>query len=79
MRIMVSEKQLQSILSNDREIGEQDSGTESGTSDPGTGTTAGAKKWETGIERGPANQIAVTKWSDIVGQKTTRGKANPIW
>ena len=35
-------------------------------------------KWESGVERGPANQIAVTKWSDTVGSKLTRGKANPI-
>tara|TARA_B110000971_G_scaffold150944_1_gene154156 strand:- start:2198 stop:2437 length:240 start_codon:yes stop_codon:yes gene_type:complete len=79
MRIMVSEKQLENILSNEREMGEQEDGTETGTGDAGAGTTAGSKKWETGIERGPANQLAVTKWSDIVGQLTTRGKANPIW
>ena len=79
MRIMVSEKQLQNILSNQREMGEQEDGTETGTSDSGAGTTAGSKKWETGIQRGPANQLAVTKWSDTVGQSTTRGKANPIW
>lgn len=72
MRIMVSEKQLQNILSNEREMGEQEDGT-------GPTTIAGSKKWETGIERGPANQLAVTKWSDIVGIKISRGKANPIW
>jgi hypothetical protein len=33
-------------------------------------------KWETGVTRGPANQIGNTKWSDIV--KINRGKANPI-
>ena len=33
-------------------------------------------KWESGVARGPANQIGNTKWSDIV--KLTRGKANPI-
>jgi len=50
----------------------------------GTGDT-GAKtgypevtKWESGIERGPDNQVAVTKWSDIVGSKITRGKSNPL-
>lgn len=35
-------------------------------------------KWESGIERGPSNQIGVTKWSDIVGSKLRRGKANPL-
>lgn len=78
MRIMVSEKQLQNILSNQREMGEQEDGTETGTSDSGAGTTAGSRKWETGIERGPANQIGVTKWSDIVGSKISRGKANQL-
>jgi hypothetical protein len=33
-------------------------------------------KWESGVTRGPANQIGNTKWSDIV--KLNRGKANPI-
>lgn len=78
MRIMVSEKQLQNILSNQREMGEQEDGTETGTSDSGAGTTAGSRKWETGIERGPANQIGVTKWSEIVGSKISRGKANQL-
>lgn len=33
-------------------------------------------KWDSGVKRGPANQIGNTKWSDIV--KINRGKANPI-
>ena len=78
MRIMVSEKQLQSILSNDREIGEQDGGTETGTGNTGATTTAGLQKWGTDIERGPANQVALTTWSETVGKTLTRGKANRI-
>ena len=35
-------------------------------------------KWESGITRGPANPIGVTKWSDVVGAKLTRGHANPL-
>jgi len=48
----------------------------------GGGATGGGSKyptvtkWETGVTRGPANQIGNTKWSDIV--KINRGKANPI-
>jgi hypothetical protein len=48
----------------------------------GGGATGGGSKyptvtkWETGVARGPANQIGNTKWSDIV--KVNRGKANPI-
>jgi hypothetical protein len=36
------------------------------------------EKWESGATRGPANQVAVTKWSDIVGGSIKRGKANPL-
>jgi len=33
-------------------------------------------KWESGATRGPANQIGLTKWRDIV--KVTRGKDNTL-
>jgi hypothetical protein len=33
-------------------------------------------KWESGVTRGPANQIGLTKWKDIV--KINRGKANTL-
>jgi hypothetical protein len=79
MKIVVSEKQLNLLVTNSSEIGEQEDGTETGTSDAGAGTTAGSKKWESGVTRGPSNQIGVTKWSETVGSKITRGKANPIW
>lgn len=35
-------------------------------------------KWESGVTRGPSNQIGTTKWSDIVGSVLKRGKANPL-
>jgi hypothetical protein len=62
---------------NDVEIGEQDAG--------GGSTGGGGKKppyptvtkWESGVARtGPANQIGLTKWRDIV--KVNRGKANTL-
>ena len=35
--------------------------------------------WESGLTRGPANQIATkANWSDDVGSKITRGHANPL-
>lgn len=35
--------------------------------------------WESGLTRGPANQIDTrSKWSDVVGSKLTRGHANPL-
>jgi hypothetical protein len=59
----------------DGELGEQDA--------PATGGGGGTKpkyptvtKWESGVTRGPANQIGLTKWRDIV--KVTRGKANTL-
>lgn len=72
------------------ELGEQEETTTSAPTTPSTpstgggGTTAsgGGKgypavtKWDSGVSRGPANQIGNTKWSDIV--KLNRGKANPI-
>lgn len=60
---------------NKSEIDEQDPAG-------GTGAPAGGKgyptvtKWETGLTRGPANQIGVTKWNEIV--KLNRGKANTL-
>ena len=70
---------MKSSNSVDSELGEQDAPA-GGAS---TGGGGGAKppyptvtKWETGLTRGPANQIGNTKWSDIV--KLTRGKANTL-
>lgn len=66
-----------SNLSSKEEMGEQDAAPASG------GGGGGAKpayptvtKWESGVTRGPANQIALTKWSEIV--KINRGKANTL-
>lgn len=68
------------------ELSEQDTDTAAAPSAGATsaGATSGGggskyptvTKWESGVARGPANQIGNTKWSDIV--KLTRGKANPI-
>lgn len=64
----------------DGEIGEQDAASAPAG---GGGDGGGDKplyptitKWESGVTRGPANQIGLTKWSDIV--KVTRGKANTL-
>jgi hypothetical protein len=54
--------------------------TSTGTSSSQTGTQGYPQvgKWESGVTRGPANQIGVTKWSDVVGSSLKRGKANPL-
>jgi len=61
--------------SDKEEMGEQDAAPSSG---------GGAKpaypsvtKWESGVARtGPANQIGLTKWSEI--NKIVRGKSNTL-
>jgi hypothetical protein len=57
-----------------------DAQPEAGTSDTQSGGQGypDVEKWESGVTRGPDNQIGVTKWSDIVGDKISRGKANPL-
>lgn len=82
--MVINEKQLKLILSTEnQEIEEQEevaSKPSPGTSD----TQAGGQgypevgKWESGVTRGPGNQIGVTKWADIVGANLKRGKANPL-
>ena len=79
MKIFVTEKQLDFIASNQSEFTEQEDGTSSGASDASGGTTAGSKQWESGVTSGPDNQIGLTKWSDVVGSKITRGKSNPLY
>jgi hypothetical protein len=54
----------------DAELGEQ----EDGGSAP---SSPAMDKWETGLTRGPANQLSVTKWSD--SYQPQRGKGNPLW
>lgn len=92
MKVVLSEKQLKLILSKEVDIDEQDAtsepaaGTDPSSAQPKTGTSdTGNKqgypevgKWESGVTRGPANQIGVTKWSDVVGSSLKRDKANQL-
>lgn len=57
----------------DEEMTEQDEGG-GDTGGDSSATNANVSKWETGISRGPANQITITVWSDNIN----RGKANMI-
>jgi hypothetical protein len=60
----------------DGEIDEQDAPA-AATGGGGGGTTyPTVTKWESGVTRGPANQIGLTKWRDVA--KITRGKANTL-
>ena len=61
------------------ELGEQDAAPATAPSTGGGGGKPAyptVTKWESGVTRGPANQIGLTKWADIV--KINRGKANTL-
>ena len=82
MKIIINEKQLKAIKSELSEEGEVDPAAAAPTT--GTGSTGSKEgypevgKWESGVTRGPANQIGVTKWSDVVGSLLKRDKANRL-
>jgi hypothetical protein len=64
---------------NSEELGEQDAAAGGGAASGGGSGSGGyptVTKWESGVTRGPANQIGVTKWNEIV--KINRGKANTL-
>jgi hypothetical protein len=86
MRILVTEKQYKLLLGNieSSEIDEQSDDPAAAQPTAGT-SSSGSKqgypevgKWESGVTRGPSNQVGVTNWSYIVGSKITRGKSNPL-
>jgi len=60
------------------ELGEDDAPAASGGGSGGGGKPPypTVTKWESGVTRGPANQIGLTKWADIVN--INRGKANTL-
>jgi len=67
------------LAQSKNEMGEQegDAAAASTTTSSGGGTGyPSVTKWETGIKRGPANQIVNTKWKD--SYTITRGKANTL-
>lgn len=82
MHLVITERQLKDLIklrSINKDLNEEgeEGAPEAGTSSDGDQKT-GATKWESGVTRGPANQIGVTKWSDTVGSSLKRGKANPL-
>ena len=88
MKVKLTEDQLKKVLKSieeetPMEVDEQ----ETTSSEPSSGTSSTQSggqgypqvgKWESGVTRGPSNQIGVTKWSDIVGSVLKRGKSNPL-
>lgn len=81
MKILINEKQLELLLSKyaKDELDEQDVASESGSTEKSGGQGyPQVTKWESGVKRGPGNQIGNTKWSDVVGSTLIRGKGNPL-
>lgn len=88
MKVQLTEEQLKRVLKSIEEespieVDEQ----ETPAAEPSSGTSStqsGAQgypsvgKWESGVTRGPSNQIGVTKWADVVGSNLKRGKANQL-
>lgn len=76
MKIVLNEKQIKSLLDGvtlSKEMSEEES-SEDGSSSayPEVG------KWESGVTRGPANQVGNTNWSEVVGSTIKRDKANQL-
>jgi len=87
MKIGLSEKQYKTILTYVSENQEVTEDEEVPSAEPEAGTSSTQSggqgypevgKWESGVTRGPANQVGVTKWSDIVGSTLKRDKANQL-
>lgn len=84
MKLGITKKQFDFIVSESKkEMREQGTPTSSTSSTSSTPQSGGqgypeVNKWESGVTRGPSNQIGVTKWSDIVGASLKRGKSNPL-
>lgn len=87
MELCITDTQLKSLIKNTlktKELSEQGETVnpepKSGTSDKQTGAAGYPEvgKWESGVTRGPANQVKVTKWSDVVGTNLKRSKANQL-
>jgi hypothetical protein len=85
MKVTITEKQLKSLISNQIEEDDAAAPSTSATPSSGGGASGGGGtgyptvgKWESGVTRGPANQIGNTKWSDIVGSILKRDKGNKL-
>ena len=83
MKLGLTEKQYKDIISKILEQSEAEPVSpepEAGTSSTQTGGKGYPQvgKWESGVTRGPGNQIGITKWSDVVGSKLNRSKGNQL-
>jgi hypothetical protein len=75
-RMISKLKKSDEIIEQEETAGEPTSGA-SATQSGGEGYPE-VGKWDSGITRGPANQVGITKWSEVVGANLKRGKSNPL-
>jgi hypothetical protein len=87
MKIGLTERQYRRILSKTTENQEIKEDEEVPAAEPEAGTSAQQSggqgypevgKWESGVSRGPSNQVGITKWADVVGSTLKRDKANKL-
>lgn len=87
MKLQVTEEQFKKILKSIEKPMDVEEQSETPSAQPSAGTSSTQSggqgypqvgKWESGVSRGPANQVGVTKWSEIVGANLKRGKANQL-
>jgi hypothetical protein len=84
MKLYLTEKQFKTIISKsvvDSDLNEQDAPSTTTQTTSTGGVSQGYPEvghWESGVTRGPANQLTKSKWSDVVGSILKRGKANPL-
>lgn len=72
MKLIITEKQLQSLINNEVEVDEQE--TSEPASEPSSPSSGGGA---TDSSSG-GSYPDVTTWDEIVGSKLTRGPANPV-
>ena len=87
MKLQITEDQLRELLKSITKPMDVEEQAETPSSQPSAGTSSTQSggqgypevgKWESGVTRGPANQVGVTKWSEVVGVNLKRGKSNPL-
>jgi hypothetical protein len=67
-------------LSEDGEAETSSDDSSSTSSDGGsTGSTSNVTKWETGLTRGPANQLTITVWSNNISRGPSNTLDNSVW
>jgi hypothetical protein len=83
MELLINERQLKVILSQEVSEKEMEEQTDPSAAQPDSGTSSTQSggqgypevgKWESGVTRGKANTIANNKWESGL----TRGKANTL-